>query len=159
TTGRGTASITLAGPITTNYSYYVVDGTQLLIMDIDSVSGQPRAIVGGNMLQQTGSFGQNSFNGTGVFETTASPALGQVGLLTGDGSANITLSSDLNTSGNITSEAGQGTYTVDPATGRTTLTGSIFQTSNPVLYLTKGNQGFIVGTDTGVTFGFMTAQV
>ena len=159
TTGRGTASITVAGPTTTNYSYYVVDGTQLLIMDIDQVSNQARPIVGGNMLQQSGSFGQNSFNGTGVFETTASPALGQVGLLTGDGSANITLNSDLNTAGHVTSETGQGTYTVDVGNGRTTLSGVIFPTSNPVLYLTKANQGFIIGTDPAVTFGFMTAQV
>src|ERR1051326_1822113 len=28
-----------------------------------------------------------------------------------------------------------------------------------VLYLTKANQGFIIGTDPAVTFGFMTAQV
>lgn len=159
TTGRGTATITLAGPTTTNYSYYVVDGTQLLLMDIDQVSGQPRAIVGGNVLQQSGSFGQNSFNGTGVFETTASPAQGQVGLLTGDGSANITLNSDLNTGGTLTSETGQGTYTVNPANGRTTLSNSGFQTSDPVLYLTNANQGFIIGTDPAVTFGFITAQV
>jgi len=158
TTGRGTATITIAGPTTTSYSYYIVDGTQLLMMDTDQVSGHPRAIVGGNMLQQSGSFGQNSFNGTGVFDTTASAAQGQVGLLTGDGSANITLNSDLNTAGNVTSETGQGTYTV-ATNGRTTLSNSGFQTSDPVLYLTNANQGFIIGTDPAVTFGFVTAQV
>src|SRR5262249_31001633 len=133
TTGRGTASITLAGPTTTNYSYYVVDGTQLLIMDIDSVSGQPRAIVGGNMLQQTGSFGHTSLNGTGVFATPALPgaAQGQVGLLTSVGSGSITLSSDLNTGGAFTTGTGQGTYIV-AANGRTTLSNSGFQTSDPV---------------------------
>ena len=41
---------------TTNYSFYVVSATQLLVMEIDQVLGQGSPIVSGSMLQQSGPF-------------------------------------------------------------------------------------------------------
>jgi hypothetical protein len=38
------------------------------------------------------------------------------------------------------------------------LTGSGFQNSQPVLYMVSTNEAFIIGTDTAVSFGFMTPQ-
>lgn len=164
-TGRGTATISI-GQDTTNYSFYVVDGTQLLMMEIDQISGQPRAIVGGNMLQQSGSFTSASLSGTGVFETTALSSgtpQAQLGLLTANGSSDISLTADLNTGGTLTSPMSQCnptacTYAVAP-NGRVTLSNSGFQTSDPVLYLVNQNRGFVIGTDAAVTFGFMENQV
>ena len=165
-TGRGTASIsTVTG--TTNYSFYVVSATELLVMETDPV-GSP--LVSGMVLQQgnNGMFSLASLIGVSVFETTALPtvsgtlvAQGQVGLLT-TGSGNLILSADLNTSGvasKPTSHCSPTACTYNVQTnGRVTLANSGFQTSDPVLYLVAQNQAFIVGTDPAVTFGFMESQ-
>ena len=164
--GRGTMTISVAGQGTTNYSFYVVSATQLLVMEVDQIAGQGSPIVGGSMLQQsgTGSFAASSLNGTSVIQTTAldtsgggSTPVSQVGLVTTNGSGSLTLSSDLNTGGTLTSPASAGTYSVLPA-GRVTLTNSGIASTDPVLYLVSQNRGFIVGTDPNVTFGFIEAQ-
>ena len=74
------------------------------------------------------------------------------------------MTSDQNSGGTLTSEplVGTGSYSIDPATGRVTLTllsGSGFQNSQPVLYLVSDDQAFVIGTDPAVSFGFMTPQV
>jgi len=165
TTGRGTLTITTATG-STDYSFYIVNASELLVMEIDTfVSGGQNPLVSGTMLQQStpGSFGNGSLNGVGVFETSAldstSTSQAQIGFFEAGGAGTMTLSSDLNTGGTLSS-ASSGTtptYTVD-STGRVTLTESGFQTSDPVLYLISQNQAFIVGTDPAVTFGIMNAQ-
>ena len=163
--GRGTASITIAGQGTTNYSFYVLSATELLVMEIDQGAGQ--AIVSGSILKQqgAGSFGASSLNGTSVFEATAletsggsNTAVSQVGLLITDGSANLSITSDLNTGGALTQPVGVGgTYAV-ATNGRVTLTDSGIGSSQPVLYLVSQNTGFMIGTDVSVAFGFMESQ-
>ncbi len=161
-TGRGTLTIK-TGAGSTDYSFYVVNASQLLVMDIDPFVSGGNPLVSGPALQQStpGSFGQGSLNGVGVFETTAldtpSTSQAQVGLFTTAGSGSSTLSSDLNTGGTLTSGSGNGTYSV-ATTGRVTLSSSGFQTSDPVMYLVSPNQAFIVGTDAAVTFGLMEPQ-
>jgi Putative Ig domain len=169
-TGRGTASIsTTTG--TTNYSFYVVSATQLLVMETDHIAGVGTPLVSGMVLQQGNNqvFSNGSLNGASVFETTALPtvsgtpvAQGQVGILTTTGSGSLTLSADLNTGGAASSASSQCsptacTYSVQTG-GRVTLVNSGFQISDPVLYLVSQNQAFIVGTDPAVTFGFMESQ-
>jgi hypothetical protein len=166
--GRGTATITTTQS-TTNYAFYVVSATQMLMIETDS-AGNP--LVGGSILQQAdnGQFNDSSLNATSVFQTTALPtssgtaeAQTQVGLYVTNGSGGSTLSSDLNTGGQLTSPVSQCTQ-LDPCTyavasnGRVTLTNSGFQNSQPVLYLVVPNEAFIIGTDAAVTFGFMEAQ-
>jgi hypothetical protein len=166
--GRGTMTITTAQS-STNYSFYVVNSSQLLVMEIDQVAGQTRPVVSGTALQQAMSL---SLVGMSVFETTAEPtvngnfvAQAQLGLLTttgNNGSGTLTLSSDLNTGGTASTAASQCspnacTYSL-AANGRATLTNSGFQTSDPVLYLVNSNEAFIVGTDAAVTFGYMKPQ-
>jgi hypothetical protein len=162
-TGRGTATISIVGQGTTNYAFYIVSATQLLMMEIDFVSGQGSPIVSGSMLQQSGSFGSSSLSGTGVLQTTAisgSLAQSQVGLLVGDGGGNFTVNTDENTGGTLTLPAPScvGTYTVDPSTGRVALTYSGTACAQSVLYLVGTNQGFVTGTDANVTFGLMQNQ-
>jgi hypothetical protein len=166
--GRGTMTITTAQS-STNYSFYVVNTSQLLVIEIDQVAGQTRTVVSGTALQQAPNL---SLVGMSVFETTAEPtvsgnfvAQAQVGLLTmtgNNGSGTLSLSSDLNTNGTASTAASQCipnpcTYSL-AANGRATLTNSGFQTSDPVLYLVSSNQAFIVGTDAAVTFGYMGPQ-
>ena len=175
TNGRGTANIMTAQG-TTGYSFYVVSSTQLLVVETDSFSTKGFPLVSGTILQQsTNSFTSGYLSGTSVFELTAldaSTAESQVGLFTGDGGGNFSLTSDQNTAGALTSPCSgsaqgcaPGTYTVASSMyGRVTLTDSGFQNSippqtfQPVLYLVTTNQAFIIGTDSAVSFGFMTPQ-
>lgn len=162
TSGRGTATLTVPGAGTTNYSYYMVTARQLLMVEIDQTAGS--AIVSGQMLQQsgTGSFGSSSLNGTAVFETSAvqasnSTPVSQLGLFTADGTSAVTTTSDLNTDGVLSSPTSTGTYSV-AVSGRVTLSNSGIGSSDPVLYIVSSNQAFILGTDTNVTFGYMQPQ-
>ena len=162
-TGRGTATIAITGQGTTNYSFYVVSATQLLMMETDFVSGQVSPIVSGPMLQQSGPFGNSSFSGTGVLQTSAisgASAQSQAGLLSGDGGGNFNVSTDENTGGTMSSPLCNGTYsTPDSATGRTALTYSGTACAESVIYLTGENEGFVIGTDSNVTFGSMENQI
>ena len=158
-TGRGTATITTS--VTTNYCLYVVSKTELLALETDRLSGSVQPLVGGMILAQDTSFGQSSLNGTDVFETTAvnsGTALGQVGLFIPVGTGTMSTSFDQST-GTGTPVTGSGTYTVSTTSnGRVTMTGSGIASPDPILYLVTANEGFFVGTDPGVTVGFMKPQ-
>ena len=170
--GRGLATITTAQG-TTNYSFYVVNAAELLAVEIDPFPPGADPLVSGSMLQQAsnGSFSDGSFNAPSVFEVngldpSGSNAQGQVGIFNAS-SGTFSLTSDQNTAGVLTSpcsgtqNCSPGTYSV-ASNGRVTLTDSGFQnsspTSQPVLYMVSDNQAFILGTDSAVTFGFMTPQ-
>ena len=165
TNGRGTANIK-TGQQTTGYSFYIINATQLLVVETDAFATGGYPLVSGTILQQsTNSFQTDNLAGTGVFEVTALDATtpeSQVGLFASAGGG-FNMTSDQNSGGTVTAQpvVGAGTYVVAP-NGRTTLTltsGSGFQNSQPVLYLVTTNQAFIIGTDTAVSFGFMTPQV
>lgn len=153
--GRGLATVTTSQG-TANYSFYVVNGGELLAMEIDPPGAAP--LVSGSILQQTSG---SDFNASSVFEVTGLNASGptaesQVGLFEAI-SGNFNLTSDQNSGGTLTSPlTGSGTYSI--ANGRVTLTGTGFQNSLPVLYMISPNQAFIIGTDSVVSFGFMTPQ-
>jgi Putative Ig domain len=166
--GRGTANIKTAQG-TTGYTFYIVNSSQLLVVETDNFRTGGNPLVGGTILGQTSN---STFNSTSVFELTAlSPsgptAESQVGLFEANtGSFNLT-ESDQNTGGTLTQPTGSGTYTI--ANGRVALvpsptTGSGFQNTTPtslqpVLYMVSDNAAFIIGADTAVSFGFMTPQV
>lgn len=164
--GRGTATISIAGQGTTSYSFYIVSATQLLFMEIDQAAGQ----LSGSMLQQAVPFGSSSLSGAGVLQTSAIDSSGpvaqsQVGVFSGDGGGNFTVNTDENTGstngnmGTLSSLSCMGTYSnIDPSTGRTTLTYSGTACAENVLYLVSPNQAFVMGTDANVTFGFMENQ-
>lgn len=150
--GRGTLSFSIGG-VASNYAYYVINPTQVFVMEIDA-----NATVAGTMLAQSGSLAAPSLTDA-VFATGASnagAALTQLGVITTDGASVLNTSFDKSTGGNTVTSTGS--YVVT-SNGRTTLTGSGLQSAgDPVLYLVQGNQGFLVGTDAAVTFGFMKAQ-
>jgi len=153
-TGRGTLAFSVSGTAT-NYAYYVVDASRVLVMEIDQGTVP---VVAGTILAQSGSLGASSFTDA-VFETTASSsgtALTQLGVMTTDGASVLNTSFDKSSGG--TTQSSSGTYSVDSTTGRTTLTSSGLAAAQPVVYLAQANEGFIVGTDAAVTFGFTKAQ-
>jgi hypothetical protein len=149
--GRGT--ITIGAD---SYIFYVVNSGQLLAVEIDPFPGL-HPLVSGTMLQQTSNSnlaGNSIFEVAGLESTTTESQIGQ--FMGSGGSFSVT--SDQNTAGTLTSPSGTGTYNVG-TNGRVTFpTGSGFQNSLPVLYLVTTNQAFIIGTDSAVSFGFMTPQ-
>lgn len=152
--------MTISGQNPTSYSYYAVSATQLLVVEIDSVTGD---IVSGQILQQQpGSFTDASLNGTSVLETSAlasGAAVAQAGLFVTTGGGNSTLTGEENSGGTSSSTSGSGTYTVSSVVnGRVQLSGSGIASPDPVLYLVNTNEAFIVGTDAAVTFGFLEPQ-
>jgi hypothetical protein len=164
--GRGSLSISVTGQGTTNYSFYVVSANELLAIEIDNVAGQPRRLVSGTILKQStpGAFTASSL-GTSVFETTALETAStvptpqsQVGLLTANTTTSqMIVSADQNLGGTPSSISSSGSYSV-AANGRVTLANSGIATAQPVIYLVSQNQGFIIGSDPGVIFGFMESQ-
>ena len=163
--GRGTLNIKTAQG-TTGYSFYIVKPSELLVIETDTFPTGGNPLVSGTILQQTTN---SDFTSTGVFELTALNASGstaesQVGLFAGV-SGTFNLTSDQNTGGTLTQPTGSGTYTI--TSGRVALTpgssGSGFQnttptSSQPVFYIVNDNEAFVIGTDTAVSFGFMTQQ-
>jgi hypothetical protein len=153
--GRGTFAFSVAGTAA-NYAYYIVDTNRVLVVEIDTGSVPT---VSGTMLAQSGSLGAPSLTDA-VFETTAlssGTALSQLGVITTDDVSMLETSFDKSSGGTIQSSSG--TYSVDSTTGRTTLSSSGLSTpTDPVLYLVQPNEGFLVGTDPAVTFGFIKAQ-
>jgi Putative Ig domain len=162
TTGRGTATISIAGQGTTNYSFYIVSATQLLLMEIDQVAGQGSPIVSGSMLQQSGPFGQSSLSSIGVMQTSAvsgGMAQSQVGFFSADGISAFNVNTTENTGGTMTLPSCTGTYSVVNASlGRATLTYPGTACAESVLYIVSPNQAFMIGTDAAVTFGFTQFQ-
>jgi hypothetical protein len=157
--GRGTLNIQTAQR-STGYSFYVVNSSELLVIETDTFPTGGNPLVSGTILGQTSN---SSFNSTGVFEVTGLNASGptaesQIGLFQA-ANGGFTLTSDQNAGGMLTSPTGSGSYAIDP-NGRVTLsaTGSGFQNSSPILYVVSDNEAFIIGTDTAVSFGFMAAQ-
>jgi len=169
TNGRGTATLTTASG-TTNYSFYVVSASSLLLMETDSVAGGNPLVSGPVLLQSGyGSFGNGSLNLTSVVETTATcssaSAQAEAGVLTAL-NGTVSLTADRNCGGvlaQLVSQCGANQCALDVATnGRTTITGGIplSDGSNfaPVLYLVASNEAFLIGTDSGVSFGFLQGQ-
>ena len=168
TTGRGTVSITFAGPgATLNFVFYVVSGSEMLFMDDDNygaANGNP--LIAGQVLQQSGSFTDASLDGVGVLEAqlldannTPATADAQAGLVTTNGTgSSFSVTMDENDGGTMTySETASGTYSV-ASNGRVTisLTG---ENHPPVFYLVAKNQAFVIGTNgSKVNFGTLTPQ-
>jgi len=158
--GRGTITLTV-GTAVTNYSFYAVSPTQLLVMETDSIAGS-NLLVSGSALQQSGPFTDSSLSGTSVLETTAlsgASTVGQVGLFMPNGGGGSSFTSEVNTGGNVSpTNSSGGVYSVG-SNGRVTFqAGSGIASPDPVLYLVSTNEAFIVGTDSDVTFGFMESQ-
>ncbi len=152
--GRGTLAFSVASSAT-NYAYYVVSSSQMLLVEIDQGSVPTLA---GSMLAQSGALGSSSLT-DGVFETSAvssGTALTQLGVIVTDGASTLNAAFDKSSGGATVSSSG--TYAVASLTGRTTLTGTGLASTDPVLYLAQPNEGFFVGTDAAVTFGFIKAQ-
>lgn len=162
TSGRGTVTLTASSGATPSFAFYVVNASQLLMIETDTGS----SILTGQVIQQSGLTGTNSdLDGVSVYQaqgldTDCSPGCpdAQAGLVSTDGNGNVTsFSGDENDGGTLSSFTTSGTYSVS-SNGRvtTTLTGV---NHPPILYLIAKNAAF--ATDAGsrkVNSGLLQAQ-
>jgi hypothetical protein len=174
--GRGTVSLTLPGGASLNFVAYVVSGTKLFLLTSDPASGgSGKDLLYGQALQQTttsGSFNAASLNGISVVRTErlAVNSAGapfpdaEVGLYTFNGSGKISLASDENAGGAITSDTLSGGYTV-ASNGRVTVSlGSGFGGCSDCIsvqtyfYLVGTNQGFVLDFSSPVLSGTFEPQ-
>ncbi len=162
--GRGTVSFNVSGVGTGNHAFYVVNSSQLLILQIDPISQGLQTLLSGQIVQQQGlTYSDSDLNGVSVLgsqglDTSCSPACADAELdfVVWNGSGSLSHSGDDNDGGTISSTSGSGTYSVG-SNGRVAISGT--GENNPIFYLTGKNAGFIVGGGgSKVQFGSMVAQ-
>lgn len=158
--GRGTVTLNFSGGnmnFSLEFAFYVVSASELLMMESDGPqTGHPLLV--GQVLQQTsGGFTDASLSGDAIVGVqsltnfTAPSVTGGIATASGNGSS-IAFSFDQNLGGTVGTFTGSGTYSV-ASNGRVTVSGSGLGSNPPVFYLVAKNQGFVVGTDSGVTYG------
>ncbi|MGB7584225.1 MAG: Ig domain-containing protein [Terriglobales bacterium] len=158
--GRGTASFSIA-PYTLHWVFYVVNSTEVIFASTDP--NPPSPIASGEAFATGGPFSATNLSGNYVAHG--------VGLMAGDipvatittgafdGVSTITGGTLFQYKSGTASEWGiQGTYAVDPVSGRVVFSGNFIV---PVGYLVTGVPGvtaLLAGNDFAATSGVMSAQ-
>ncbi len=171
--GRGTARLFLGGQFYVDYILWMASPTDWFLISSDTLKPTtPPAIpaptfltFGEALLEQptgtSGAFDDSALNGTGVVTGTGldgSKGSTFAGLLTGNGSGNVSFLYDQNDGGTLTSTASAavaGTYAV-AADGRASISneGSLLG----VAYLSATNNGFFIGSDSAGSLGRLEPQ-
>ena len=160
--GRGTVSLVPTSGSALSLAFYVVNASQLLVIEIDTGS----SILTGQVIQQSGLSGNDSdLDGVALYQAqgldpNCSPACpdAQAGLVSMDGAGNFSsFGGDENDGGTLSTFSTSGTYSVS-SNGRVavSLTGV---NHPPILYLVGKNTAF--ATDAGsrkVNSGMVLAQ-
>src|SRR5208283_4346993 len=119
--GRGTASLSVSGVGTGNFAFYVVNSSQVLIVQIDPISQGLQTLFTGQVVQQQGlAYSDSDLNGVSVLglqglDTSCNPACAdaQLAFVTWNGSGSLAYTSDDNDGGTGSSSSGSGgTYSV-----------------------------------------------
>jgi hypothetical protein len=160
--GRGQVVMSFPNGVTNNYAYYVVSGTQFILIGTDAVSANDPLTLGSILAQIPGGFTNASLSGVsmvemnGVVPNGGSPLADiQLGLFQ-VGTAGVTLSIDENRGGTVTQQQiSSGTYNV-ATNGRVSLSG--FGGTPPLIYLVNANSGFMLGQDANVGSGILEPQ-
>jgi hypothetical protein len=162
-TGRGTATLSVTNGATTNYSFYPVSSSELIMLGIDPVSSTaPLALYtvdtsftpSGGWTNASLSFtGATELQGVALANSLPVPDV-LLAFAIFDGKGGLTVTTDENSGGTLTTNKYTGTYNVE-TNGRTTLTG--FGSSSIVFYLSSGI-AFTVGGDASVMAGTIVPQ-
>jgi uncharacterized repeat protein (TIGR03803 family)/YVTN family beta-propeller protein len=162
--GRGTVSLNVSGVGTGNFAFYVVNSSQLLIVQIDPISQGLQSLFSGQIVQQQGlTYSDSDLNGVSVLgvqglDTSCNPACADAGLhfVTWNGAGSFSHTGDENDGGTVDSTSGSGTYSVG-SNGRVTISGT--GEHSPIFYLTGKNAGLSINSGgSTVQFGSMVAQ-
>ena len=170
--GRGTLTYTIPNGVpNVNLIVYVVSSSRMFVLSSSTAStGGTHDLLCGQILQQTiasSSFNATSLNATSVLReqrltlnsaNVFVPDV-QLGLVTFTGAGKLTLTSDENNGGVITSDSDAGSYTV-ATNGRVNLTllnglGGCADcvSTQTYMYLVGANQGFLMDFATSPNFG------
>jgi hypothetical protein len=162
-TGRGTATLTVTGGATTNYSFYPVSSGELIMLSTDPVSSTAPLdlFTLDTAFPPTGGYTNASLNTTTVAELQGVAIASGIpvpdvllAFATFDGKGGLTVSTDENSGGTLSANKYTAAYNIE-ANGRTTLTG--FGSSSVVFYLSS-NIAFTVSEDANVTAGTIVPQ-
>ncbi len=162
--GRGTVTLTFNGGnmnFSLDFAFYVVSASELLVLEVDGpMTAHPLLV--GQALQASSGFTDTALSGNAILGTqalsngTAASVSGGIVNASGNGSS-ISFSFDQNVGGTVGTFSGSGAYSV-ASNGRVTLSGSGLGSNPPVFYLVNTNQGFVIGTDSAITYGQFYAQ-
>jgi hypothetical protein len=160
-TQRGTATIT-ANSVTTNYVFYAVSASELIMLSIDPVSASAPLTLFDLLLRPINTYSNSSISvptvaslqGLGTSNGNTVP-YGNIAIASFDGKGAVTITTDENLGGTMSkNNYSAASYSV-AANGRTTITG--FGTSPVVFYLSQSVAFTLVG-DAGVTSGTILPQ-
>jgi hypothetical protein len=107
--GRGTVSLNVSGVGTGNFAFYVVNSSQVLIVQIDPISQGLQTLFSGQIVQQQGlTYSDSDLNGVSVLglqglDTGCTPACADASLVfvTWNGSGSFSYSMDENDGGTV----------------------------------------------------------
>jgi hypothetical protein len=157
--GRGTLVLSTSSPA--SFDLYMISAGRFIVVGSDPLDGG-HPLVGGEFLLQTSTaFDQTTLNAAGVLSMTGfdpglNAPIAAIGLFTPDGLGNCLMVLDANDAGMfVPLDTTAGTYTT-ATNGRTTT--AALGPPSPVFYLVGANEGFCLGTDTGVSFGRLEPQ-
>ena len=160
-TQRGTANMTV-NSVTTNYSFYIVSSSELVMLSIDPVSSsapitQFELFINPNnwttaTIQTTT---VTELQGTGSSSGNTVP-YGLLAFATFDGKGGLSVTTDENLGGTMSANKyASATYST-ATNGRTTVSGF---GSNPMVMYFSNNVAFIIDSDSGVTAGTIVPQL
>ena len=161
-TGRGTATLTVTGGAATNYSFYPVSTSELIMVSTDPVSSSaPLALF--TLATRVNNAYTNAFltnaitvaqlQGVALSSGNLVPDV-LLAIATFDGKGGLSVSTDENLGGTLSANKYTGTYNIE-SNGRTTLTG--FSSSQIVFYLSN-SIGFTLKEDPSVATGTIVPQ-
>jgi hypothetical protein len=165
--GRGTGSYYLTTPtLTYDFVFYVVNGSDLILLSTDLPSANT-PLLAGRALASSAANAIPPLSGYYLLASQGLQTLGinigniaEIGTLNASGSG-ITANLYSNYAGTFLSPNPTGSYTVDPTSGRTDISG--LTSTDLIVYLTNGTAddgivGFLVGTDPQASLGVVVSQ-
>jgi hypothetical protein len=173
-TGRGTGSLFLTtpnGPLTIDFAFYILNASDMILLSTDAAASNPNSpLLAGRALASNPTYPAGALTGPYILalqglETggTTIGNLAEIGTLSATTAGAIpTATIYANDAGTFSTTLYTGSYTVEAASGRASLTG--LTPNPPVLYLTAGATsdgqivGFLVGTDAAASSGVVVAQ-
>ena len=149
--GRGTGQFSIPNPVGgTAFAFYMINSGDVILL-VGGTGGEAIRIPPGT------TFAQSSLHGAAVLHETAQSNSGpivDVATASSNGTGALTVNDNINSGGTFTASSTALNYVV-ASNGRVAVTGGA---SPPILYLFGQNQGFLLGTDSDVTFGTMEPQ-
>jgi hypothetical protein len=159
-TQRGTANLT-ANLVTTNYSFYPVSAGELVMVGIDPVSSAAPLVLY-SLYFNPANWVANNFSFTGVTELQGvglsngnTVPYGLLALSTFNTSGGVSITTDENLGGTLTSNKYSAATYSTASNGRTTVAGF---GNNPVVLYFSTNVAFVLEGDSGVSAGSMYLQ-